>query len=216
MMQNGMIPEEWVVSYAAGSLSEAHALIVASHIDYHPELQEKLADAEAIGGLLLENNKTAPISDDMFNDILGRLDDEIAVSPQPQSKSKNNLPKSLNEYINGDLKDLKWKTMGPGLSQVRLWTGPNDERLWLFRAKAGTKIPMHDHRSLEMTLVLHGSYQADGDHYKPGMIELADENTHNHQPIIDDGEECICLVVTEAPIKIHGIIGKIVQPFIGL
>ena len=216
MMQNGTIPEEWLVSYAAGSLSEAHALIVASHIDYHPELQEKLADAEAIGGFFLESNEATSVSDDMFNDILGRLDDEIVARPQSKTKSDSILPKSLRNYIDGDLTDLNWKKMGPGLAQVRLWTGPNDERLWLFRAKAGTKVPMHDHRSLEMTLVLQGSYQADGERFKPGMIELADENTHDHQPIIDADEECICLVVTEAPIKIHGIIGKIVQPFIGL
>ena len=216
-MQNGMIPEEWVVSYAAGSLSEAHALVVASHIDYHPEIQKKLADAESIGGLLLENNEITTVSCDMFDDILGRLDEEITSIPQKtDAKPESNLPKPLMDYIDGDLSDLKWKAMGPGLSQVRLWTGPNDERLWIFRAKAGTKVPMHDHRSLELTLVLQGSYQAGGERFKPGMIEVADEHTHNHQPIIDEGEECICLVVTEAPIKIHSLIGKVVQPFIGL
>ena len=216
-MQNGMIPEEWVVSYAAGSLSEAHALVVASHIDYHPEIQKKLADAEAIGGLFLENNEITTVSDDMFDDILGRLDEEITTIPQKNdAKSESDLPKSLMDYIDGNLYDLKWKAMGPGLSQVRLWTGPNDERLWLLRAKAGTTIPMHDHRSLELTLVLQGSYQANGERFKPGMIEVADEHTHSHQPIIDEGEECICLVVTEAPIKIHSLIGKVVQPFIGL
>ena len=212
-----MIPEEWVVSYAAGSLSEAHALVVASHIDYHPEIQKKLADAESIGGLLLENNEITTVSCDMFDDILGRLDEEITSIPQKtDAKPESNLPKPLMDYIDGDLSDLKWKAMGPGLSQVRLWTGPNDERLWILRAKAGTKVPMHDHRSLELTLVLQGSYQAGGERFKPGMIEVADEHTHNHHPIIDEGEECICLVVTEAPIKIHSLIGKVVQPFIGL
>ena len=212
-----MIPEEWVVSYAAGSLSEAHALVVASHIDYHPEIQKKLADAESIGGLLLENNEITTVSCDMFDDILGRLDEEITSIPQKtDAEPESNLPKPLMDYIDGDLSDLKWKAMGPGLSQVRLWTGPNHERLWILRAKAGTKVPMHDHRSLELTLVLQGSYQAGGERFKPGMIEVADEHTHNHQPIIDEGEECICLVVTEAPIKIHSLIGKVVQPFIGL
>ena len=212
-----MIPEEWVVSYAAGSLSEAHALVVASHIDYHPEIQKKLADAESIGGLLLENNEITTVSCDMFDDILGRLDEEITSIPQKtDAKPESNLPKPLMDYIDGDLSDLKWKAMGPGLSQVRLWTGPNHERLWILSAKAGTKVPMHDHRSLELTLVLQGSYQAGGERFKPGMIEVADEHTHNHQPIIDEGEECICLVVTEAPIKIHSLIGKVVQPFIGL
>jgi len=106
--------------------------------------------------------------------------------------------------------------MGPGMSQVRLWTGPNDERLWLLKAKGGVSIPTHDHNGIEMTLVLKGSYTVDGQRYSKGMIEIADGDVEGHTPIIDEGEECICLVVTEAPIRIHSFLGRMVQPFIGL
>lgn len=106
--------------------------------------------------------------------------------------------------------------MGPGLSQVRLWTGPRDERLWLLKAKGGAKVPAHDHNGIEMTLVLQGSYHVGEGRYASGMLEIADDDTTNHKPVIDQGEDCICLVVTEAPIKIHSLIGRLVQPFIGL
>mgnify|MGYP000011717362 FL=1 len=216
MNANGLIPDEWVLSYAAGSLSEAHALVVASHIDYHPELQSKLSDAEAIGGALLEKNDTAEVSGSMWQGVLDQLDENVDEEDKIIIEDTGNLPQPLTDYLKGGLDQLHWRKMGPGLSQVRLWTGPNDERLWLLKAKGGAKVPMHDHRSLEMTLVLQGSYSAGDDRFTPGLIELADENTHNHQPIIDEGEDCVCLVVTEAPIKIHSLVGRLFQPFIGL
>jgi putative transcriptional regulator len=77
-------------------------------------------------------------------------------------------------------------------------------------------VPAHDHNGIEMTLVLQGSYHVGEGLYASGMLEIADDDTTNHKPVIDQGEDCICLVVTEAPIKIHSLIGRLVQPFIGL
>ncbi len=214
MTPHGIITDEWIVSYASGALSEAHALVVASHCHYHPELQQKVLDAEAIGGGLMENTQPAEISDDLFEDLMSKLDGVPANDEPALQDSK--LPAPLAEYLDKPLDELKWKMMGPGLSQVRLWTGPNDERLWLLRAKGGAKVPAHDHNGLEMTLVLQGSYRVGEAQFTPGLMEIADDDTRNHCPEIDHGEDCICLVVTEAPIKIHSLIGRLVQPFIGL
>ena len=214
MNTHGIISDDWIVSYASGALSEAHALVVASHCSYHQELQDKVADAENIGGLLMENCNPSEVSNDLFENIMDKLDEEPAA--EITSANDNALPGPLAEYIGKPLDELKWRMMGPGLSQVRLWTGPNDERLWLLKAKGGAKIPTHDHNGLELTLVLQGSYHIGEDCYRPGMLEIADEDTKDHTPMIDHGEDCICLVVTEAPIKIHSLIGRLVQPFIGL
>lgn len=214
MNPHGILPDEWILSYASGSLSEAHALIVATHCSYHKELQEKLADAEEIGSALISDLAPATLSKDMLDNLMEKLNkfDE----PIPSNDNDFGLPKPLADYIGKPLDELKWRTMGPGLSQVRLWTGPNDERLWLLRAKGGAKVPSHDHNGTEMTLVLTGSYHVNETQFLPGDLELADDKTTNHQPMIDPREDCICLVVTEAPIKIHSFIGRLVQPFIGL
>ena len=50
MTRHGIITDDWILSYASGALSEAHALVIASHCHYHPELQQKVQDAETIGG----------------------------------------------------------------------------------------------------------------------------------------------------------------------
>ena len=77
-------------------------------------------------------------------------------------------------------------------------------------------MPLHDHTGLEMTLVLRGSYHVGDKRFGPGLLELADKDVTNHQPMIDEGEDCICLVVTDAPIRLHSFIGRMIQPFIGL
>ncbi|HPF45635.1 MAG: ChrR family anti-sigma-E factor [Alphaproteobacteria bacterium] len=215
MKTHGIIPDEWIVSYASGALSEAHALVVATHCHFHPALQQKLIDAENIGALLMESRPPVKVSSHMFDDIISKIDDLPNEVKQPSND--NGLPFPLAEYLNHkSLDQLNWRMMGPGLSQVRLWTGPNDERLWLLKAKGGAKIPSHDHSGLELTLVLQGSYHVGKDQYGPGLLEIADDETKNHTPLIDAGEDCICLVVTEAPIKIHSLLGRLAQPFIGL
>ncbi|GHF11541.1 anti-sigma factor [Kordiimonas sediminis] len=235
MKPHGLIGDEWLVSYAAGSLGEAHACVVAAHIDYHPALKSKLRDAEDIGGALLEVSEPDSLQSDSFDAVMAKItafEEDMFGAVHMDTEQKDtvppivvgtdilpasSLPSSLSQYIaDKDLNSLKWRRMGPGMSQVRLWDGPKGEKLWLLKARGGTEMPVHDHNGLEMTLVLQGGYQVGASHYTPGMIELADTDTKDHHPVIDEGEDCICLVVTEAPIKLHSFIGRLVQPFIGL
>ena len=47
------LQDEWLLSYAAGALNPGRSLMVASHLAYHDDLQNTVADAEVIGGTLL-------------------------------------------------------------------------------------------------------------------------------------------------------------------
>ncbi|TNE64363.1 MAG: transcriptional regulator [Alphaproteobacteria bacterium] len=222
MTAHGHIPDEWLVSYAAGALSDAQALLVATHVDYHPGLKARVAEAEAIGGALLEGVAPKPMKTDAFDDLMARIDmlpdDEEA--PAPPSAAERGLdtdiPPVLADYLGRRLDDMNWRLMGPGMRQCRLAKGKDGECLWLLRARGGTVMPMHDHRGTEFTLVLRGSYHVGDQQFTPGLLEIAASDLKDHQPMIDEGEDCICLVITEAPIRIHSLLGRMVQPFIGL
>ena len=213
------VPDEWLLAYAAGSLSEAQSTLVATHASFHPELQEKITDAENIGGALLSDAETATLSDGFFDRLMDRIDtgsdgaDTTSVTHVTEASS---LPAPLAEYLGGGLEKVKWRYMGPGLRQAKLWTGKNGEKLWLLKAQGGTEMPEHGHRGTEMTLVLQGSYTVDGHRFDVGDLEIASADIEDHQPIIDEGEDCICLVVTEAPIKLKTFVARAFQPFIGL
>jgi putative transcriptional regulator len=218
--EHGILPEEWLVSYAAGSLNEGQALMVASHAAFHPELQGKVRQAEDIGGAMLDDLKPATLDQTLLDSVMAMIDDgsadELSPDMPPRRSTDGSVPSVLSHYLGKSLQDLQWRAMGPGMRQVQLWSGSKGEKLWLLKAKGGTNIPMHDHRGTEMTLVLTGSYSVDDQRFTPGLVELADADLDNHQPIIDEGEDCICLVVTEAPIRLHSLIARMAQPFIGL
>lgn len=221
--QNGsrhLISDEWLVSYAAGNLSEAKSALVATHASYHPALQQKIRSAEAMGGALIEASETAEFSDGFYDRLLTKIDTEIRdaeeLSGNGAAVVDAILPKPLVNYLEHGLSDLKWRFMGPGMSQVKLHSSSNGEKLWLLKAKGGTEIPSHGHNGHEFTLVLQGSYSVDGQLYSVGDMELASDDIDDHRPVISEGKDCICLVVTEAPINLKSLVGKLFQPFIGL
>ena len=210
------IQDEWLLSYAAGNLTSARSLMIASHMSYSDQAQEKVADAEAIGGALLAEADPSAVD----NSVLERLLDQLGSQPepvieQPTIQSGNLLPPALADHIGTDLDALKWRFMGPGMSYVRLFNGPNDERLWLLRANGGVTVPDHGHTGDEWTLLLKGSYRTELGHYKVGDMDVANDEIE-HQPLIDDGEECICLVMTEGPLRMKTMFSRMAQPIIGL
>ena len=207
------LQDEWLLSYAAGALNPGRSLMVASHLAYHDDLQESVANAEAMGGSLLEAMDAAPVSDAVLDQLMSRLND--AMVPEVRSAATGQYPEPLMEFLDCDLDALNWRFMGPGMHNARLWNGPNDERLWLLKARGGVVVPEHGHNGDEWTLILKGSYRTDGGHYRVGEMDVAGEEVV-HQPLIDDDEECICLVLTEGPIRLKSLAARLMQPLIGL
>lgn len=230
-----LIDDEWLIAYAAGNLSEAKSALVATHASFHPVLRQKIHSAEAIGGALMEASDEASLSDGLYDKLLAKLNDTDCIdsrgvdaggictrdnAPEPTATShqseKTIFPRPLANYLNQRPDELKWRFMGPGMSQVKLHSEDNGEKLWLLRAKSGTEIPSHGHNGHEFTLVLQGSYSVEGQLFGVGDLELAADDIDDHRPIISEGADCICLVVTEAPINLKSLIGRAFQPFIGL
>ena len=211
------LQDEWLLSYAAGNLTHGRSLMVASHLAYHEDMKEIVSNAESIGGMLLDSIDTAAVSNSVLDQVLNRLEEETEPLRQTVDAPRRSdvLPQPLLEYTGQDIDSLNWRFMGPGMSNARLWNGPNDERLWLLRARGGVKVPEHGHNGDEWTLILKGSYQTSAGRFVAGDMDVADVEIV-HQPIIDTGEECICLVMTEGPIKLKSLMARMVQPIIGL
>jgi putative transcriptional regulator len=209
------LTDEWLLSYAAGALTEGHSIMVASHMAYHEDLQQSVADAEAIGGALIDELDPSEVPGDMLERLLERLDESLAREVQPINGKSHIAPQPLIDYLGCDLDKLKWRLMGPGIRHVRLWSGPNDERLWLLRARGGVATPEHGHNGDEWTLVLKGAYTAAETHFTVGDMETADQEVV-HQPVMDKDEECICLVLTTGLIQFKSPIARMLQPIIGL
>ena len=72
---------------------------------------------------------------------------------------------------------------------------------------------MHDHKGREITLVLYGSFSdADGVYEEGDFIVREPGDIHSPQATLDD--ECICLSVVEAPIRLVGPVMRGLNPFL--
>jgi len=218
MTINHHLSDAFLLDYAAGNLSEGWSLAVATHLALCPACRRQLDAMEGAAGALLEKiTVVADTSNDAWDRMKARLGglQAIEINPAPPRKTANPaiLPEPLRSYVGGDLPDLKWRALGRGAYQILIDTGDKDTQVRLLRIPAGKPVPEHTHKGYELTLVLAGSFRDGKDVFARGDIEEADD-TLLHQPIASEGEDCICLAVTEAPLKFTSWIVRLIQPIL--
>jgi putative transcriptional regulator len=178
-----------LAAYAAGTLSEPFAVLVASH------LQMK-ADSPAA----MSNRSWVSIPQH----------ERWPHGPNPAIHPINVfMPLALRSYVGRHLGAREWRTLLPGLEQCRIARDERGEASFL-RCRPGKAIPAHTHGGLEAVLVLQGGFRDQNGHHAPGDIAVAD-GTIDHRPVADRSAECIIFVVQEAPVRLTGPFGRVVQ-----
>ncbi|MEM6636933.1 MAG: ChrR family anti-sigma-E factor [Pseudomonadota bacterium] len=202
-----------LMAYSSGNLPEAFALVVASHISLCDECRARLESFDAVGGSLMEAAPSEPVAIDSFAAVMSRIGQSKAM-PIPAPARKSAYPAPLREYLPKDEAAIRWRSVGMGVRQAVL-TNSKEASVRLLRIPAGCAVPDHGHHGMELTLVLKGAFRDEIDRFGPGDIEIADQDTH-HTPVAEEGEDCICLTATDAPLKFNSWLPKIAQPFLGI
>ena len=204
------------MSYAAGSLDEAFATVVATHLASCAECRSRLRETEEIGGNLLEAIDAVPLDAAAFERAMRRLNEPVEQTLVEFEQRKPSLSRPLARLVGGGLDDVAWKTVAPGVAMHRLPTSKAARgSLRLLKIAPGKKIPEHGHGGTEITLVLTGSYRDAFGRFGPGDVADLDEHVE-HQPMVDSSEPCICLVATEAPTRFKSFFGRLFQPLVGI
>jgi putative transcriptional regulator len=219
------ISDELLFDYANGALEEGWSIAVATHLAMCPSCRKRLAAMEAAGGAMLEAIEIEPAAvaqaEDMsWEAMLARLQNAQPVTPVPSaageiSRKPGMLPEPLRSYIGGDVDAVKWRPLGLGAYHYPIKTSDDDISVRLLRIPAGKPVPEHTHGGRELTLVLKGSFSDISGRFGPGDFEETDESV-DHQPVADPGEDCICLAVTDAPLKFKSRIVRMIQPLLGI
>lgn len=200
-------------SFAFGALDKARAFVVAAHVAGCPKCKALVRGFEETGGVLLDQADPAPMTmaagDKMLDVILHGADS--ARRPVNAPLADVDLATVLSTFDEGP-----WTWMGPGVYYKPLTTAPPGEaRLFLLKAAPGTSLPEHTHTGTELTLILRGAFSHSGGRFAAGDLEEADD-TVEHQPIVDEGDTCICLVAMDGQLKLKGLMGRLMQPFVRL
>lgn len=209
------LSDDLLIDYAAGRLSEGWSLAVACHLAMCPDCRKQLTLAEAAAGALLEGLTPEPGPSDSWEKLKARLAEAprkvTAASTRPATAV---LPEPLRSYLGADLDEIKWRNLG-NAKQVLIRTADRTTQARLLCIAAGKPVPEHSHGGRELTLVLKGSFHDEVDRFGPGDIEDADGSL-THQPIADALEDCICLAITDAPLRFSSRFMRFVQPILGI
>lgn len=213
------VSDELLMDYASGSLGESWSLAVSTHLALCPESRQRLEAMEMTGGALLTAIEPADRSVDAdWEKIRGLLSANVTPSPTKAVAPKTDdaiLPEPLRSYAGGDVDKLKWKQLGPGAYHFPIRTRDGEANVRLLRIPAGKPVPEHTHGGRELTVVLSGYFKDGNDVFRRGDFEEADEDLM-HQPVAGEGEDCICLAVTDAPLKFKSWVVRLLQPVLGI
>jgi len=208
-----------VVAYAGGSLSNCLSVVAASHVAMCDHCRAKVRRAEAVGAALLETSEIQQLKPDALSSVFERIDGSDWVQPKTRSDASDDpdpsLPLPVSRLLDHKLDDVRWKTAGPGVGIHVIERNDDGSSLYMLKVRPGHKLPDHGHDGQEMTLILRGAYRDEIGRFAPGDVADLDEHIE-HQPVIEDGEDCICLIATEAPARFKGLVPRLLQPIVGI
>jgi len=206
------IPDDLLMGYAAGALSQPFDLVVATHVSLSDDARARLAGFEAVGGAMLEDMDSADLADDSLERTLARIAGTVPAA-RPE-RSRGIFPTPLRQVVGGDADAVKWKSVAMGARQSVLCSD-GEATARLLYIPAGQAMPQHSHRGTEMTLVLQGAFRDEDGVFTRGDIEIADQDV-DHTPIAEPGEDCICLIATDGRLRFNGFLPRLAQPFLGI
>jgi putative transcriptional regulator len=208
-IQDGQPLELMLAGYAAGTLPRALHALVGAHLELSPVNRGFVARLEE--GLSRSVVTQEPVS---IRGRDARLDAIFSAGPVEAAIAERQAlePRSLRHLFGKSIDDLAFRSVLPGVKEFRLETD-DETRAVLYRIRAGRKMPQHSHEGAEVTLVLQGGFTDETGHYRRGDMVIADEHL-DHVPVADADEECICFAVMDAPLRLTGTFGRLVNRFV--
>lgn len=231
--------DELLLSLVAGSLPIGLRLVVETHLELCPACREKAAMLRAVGGVVLDEQPVATMREDALARALAAVDrterivaPEVAALGLPvesvraglrsgEGASKVPTPPPLPAGATwpralADCSATRWRWIGPGMRWSRVSVpGAPEANVFLLRIAAGKYLPQHTHRGTELTQIIYGRFHDGRALFGPGDFDLADGDVH-HQPVVQDGSECICVAAVEGRLNFDGLIARWLGSLVGM
>jgi putative transcriptional regulator len=212
-----------LVEFAAGTLDTAQAVAVNAHMHFCTKCQQNIKKMEQTGGAMLDSLDPEALAENSFDKLLSAIEvmaaksistnhgtDDTLINNKIDLRSEEavkiardygRLPNVVAKMMSQ--KALKWRYINSSLQTSHLIAGQNVHQVSLQKISAGGVAPV----------VLKGSFSDKEGIYQEGDFILK-EPGQIHQPISARNEDCLCLSVESAPVKLTGFFGRMVNPFI--
>lgn len=229
--------EALLVDYAAGTLPESLALMVATHLALCPSCRALVAELELLAGTMLEEEPPVALSSDLRDSVMACLEAPWTpaaslASARPTASAFRPavprgeraeeggmiafdglpmLPAPLRPYVRPPGAQ-GWRRMGRGIAVYDLPLPSRDlsGRTQLLHLRGGTGIPAHTHPGEEIICVLAGGFSDAKGHYDQGDLVTFTDSDHHH-PVADPDQDCWCLAHFGAPLRFTGLLGPVLN-----
>ena len=198
-----------LAAFAAGTLDEGRALVVSTHLVTCLACRSAVRVFEHARGVVLQDSPPVPMAAGALEHALREISAEAPLKPPRDDSAVTQETYPFSTYPLGPWRriggGLRWRSVGVPAEQ--------GTRVFMLKAAPGIRIPHHAHAGLEWTCVLQGAFCHELGRYGAGDFDEADEAVE-HRPVVEDGEECICLVALQGQIRLKSWMGRLVQPFV--
>lgn len=215
--------DELLLSLVSGALPIGLRLVTQTHLELCPACRERVAMLRAVGGAVLDEQPEAAMRADALARALDRIDqleqaERADGTPTPRKvpappplPAGAIWPKAL-----AGCSATRWRWLGPGMrwSRVTVPDAP-EANVFLLRIGAGKYLPQHTHRGTELTQIIYGHFHDGRALFGPGDFDLADDDVH-HQPVVQDGSECICVAAVDGRLHFDGLIARWFGSLVGM
>ena len=192
-----------LTDYVAGSLRPAFAAVVAAHVEGCAHCRTAMNALEAVGGALIGELPPSQMAADRLAQVMAALDVTVPTVEAAAVPTADRIPFGKERWL------------APGMSIRKAKLGQGDDLLYLLRLPAGLKTIPHGHQGSEFTTVLKGAYIDGEGRFAAG--DFCDLNPAvEHQPHVDHGGECICLIASEKPMRQTTALGRLVHFLTGV
>ena len=203
---------ELLLKYTSGQLEPALSVAVGVHIADCNQCKKNISEFEAVGGSTLEASDIEPLSDDLFEKLMA----DVEKIPVEQTHSVYDdfavadIDKPfLKQLSERNYESLEWQSVTKNISKATVAMNDPRYQVELLRFAPMAKIPKHTHKGNEITVVLEGQFTDKSGTYKSGEF-IVNDSSVEHQPLAGN-EGCVCLAVTDAPLKFTGTFGPIIN-----
>lgn len=216
----------FLTDFAAGSLSMSEALCVAAHLEFCAKCRAHVQQLSDLGAQLMTRQQPDPAlaaNDDDFERLMQKIDSgpaevspgctPVEVAERPASSNLVAIPRVVQKLIGRSFQDLNWVQLGKSLRIAPFDMGSSDRETSLYDIKAGGRMPEHEHRGEEITVLLKGSFSDAEGKYVRGDFVVRNAG-ERHQPTATMDTDCLCLVSLQRPVKPSSIWYRLLEPLV--
>jgi putative transcriptional regulator len=215
----------YLTDFATANLPLAEAVCVSAHLEFCGKCRAHVQQLTDVGGHMFARLQPEAVSEDSFAALMARVSagaqEQAPVvtvqTPREEldetTQSHVFLPRAVRRLVSGSLDKLRWVQLGKALRVAPLQVSDESRDTAIYDIRAGGRMPEHEHRGEEITVLLQGSFSdADGSYSRGDfVVRHAGES---HQPTATMDKDCICLVCLERPVRPRGLLYRLLEPLV--